>query len=160
MKIAFAAAALVFVASPAIAQQYAANEAYRICPAAQTDEGIRVVKDVCGVLKAPAFDKAGFSSLSELESARSTREHFTASVDEYGQCVSRFINSYRRPGADANSKAPDQAACAHSWAEDQATKAVRDYGHACIAFSNRSMTDGDIEPWSGDCYPSVGKGQG
>ncbi len=160
MKIAFAAAALVFVAGSATAQQYAANEAYMVCPAAQTNEGLRVVEDACGVLKAPTFDKAGFSSLAELESARTTRESFTAKVDEYGQCVTQFINSYRRPGADANSKAPDQAACAHSWAEDQATKAVRDYGRACVAFSNRSMTDSTIKPWSGECYPSAGKGQG
>ena len=62
--------------------------------------------------------------------------------------------------APADSPAPDQAACAHSWAEDQATQAVRDFGKACVNFSNRSMMDRAIAPWSGDCYPSADNGRG
>ncbi|MEZ5946392.1 MAG: hypothetical protein R3C13_04330 [Hyphomonas sp.] len=144
-------------ALPAGAQQYASHGDYdyRVCQPAMTDQGKRVVEDACGVLRAPSFTGARFASLSELESARAEREAFTDQVDTYGACVSAFINSYRRPGAPADSPAPDQAACAHSWAEDQATQAVRDFGKACVDFSNRSMVDRSLSPWSGECYPVV-----
>ena len=155
MKIALAALAVSLVAGTATAQQYASADGYRVCPTAQTQQGIDVVRENCGSLKPPEFSAASFSSLSELKSAEAVRIAFEASVSDYGSCVSQFINSYRRPGADANSTAPDQAACAHAWAEDQATEVVRDYGRACVEFSNRSMTDSTIEPWSGACYPAV-----
>ncbi|MCA8900993.1 MAG: hypothetical protein KDA53_07045 [Hyphomonas sp.] len=154
------AAALALAALPASAQQFAAYDGYRVCQKAMTDAGIRVVAEACGVLKTPDFSGAEFSSLTDLESARDTREAFTQQVDTYGACVSAFIDSYRRPGAPADSPAPDQAACAHSWAEDQATQAVRDFGKACVNFSNRSMMDRAIAPWSGDCYPSADNGRG
>ncbi|MEZ5997141.1 MAG: hypothetical protein R3B98_00410 [Hyphomonas sp.] len=147
-------------AMPAGAQQYASHDDYRVCQAALTDQGKRVVANDCGVLKAPDFAGAHFDSLSDLETARAAREAFTAEVDTYGACVSAFIDSYRRPGAPADSPAPDQAACAHSWAEDQATQAVREFGKACIDFSNRSMTDRTLTPWSGECYPAVSSGRG
>lgn len=161
MKIAFAALAITMTAGTASAQQYAAADGYRVCPQAQTLQGVKVVEDTCGSLERPNFSDSSFGSLSELKSAEARREAFTTKVSDYGACVTRFINSYRRPGADANSKAPDQAACAHAWAQDQATEVVREYGRACIEFSNRSMRDSEIEPWSGTCYPSVkGSGRG
>ncbi len=160
MKIALVALALAFGGGAATAQQYASADGYRVCPQAQTIEGLDVVREACGSLKTPQFRDASFSSLSELKMAEGERIAFEAQVSDYGACVTRFINSYRRPGADANSKAPDQAACAHAWAEDQATQMVRDYGRACVDFSNRSMMDSTIQPWSGACYPSVGSERG
>ena len=161
MKIALAALAMTFATGTAAAQQFAAADGYRVCPQAQTIQGIDVVRQACGSLKPPSFSSASFSSLSELKAAEAEREAFEVKVAEYGSCVTSFINSYRRPGADANSQAPDQAACAHAWAQDQATEVVRDYGRACVDFSNRSMVDSSIEPWSGACYPAVaGSGRG
>lgn len=160
MKTALAALVLAFGAGTASAQQYAAADGYRTCPAAQTTLGINVVEDQCGTLSPPSFSSASFASLAELERAQAARDSFNAQVVEYGNCVSRFIDSYRRPGADANSTAPDEAACAHSWAQDQVVQTVRDYGRACIDFSNRSMTDRTIEPWSGACYPAVNSQNG
>ena len=160
MKTALIALIITGSASVASAQQYAANHQFMTCPQAQTEEGLEVVQASCGTITRPDFSHLTISSLSDLEAARLQREDFNRKVDEYGTCISQFINSYRRPGAPADSKAPDQAACAHAWAEDQATQTVREYGRACIAFSDRSMIDSSIEPWSGECYPAVGSGQG
>lgn len=155
MKSALATLTLTLFVGTAAAQQYASADGYRTCPPAQTTEGLSVVESTCGTLTPPTFSSASFNSLAELETAAAARDAFTTEVAEYGACVSRFIDSYRRPGADANSTAPDKAACAHSWAQDQIVQATRDYGRACIDFSNRSMVDRTIEPWSGACYPAV-----
>jgi hypothetical protein len=160
MKIALSALTLILCAGTATAQQFASADGYRTCPQAQTNQGLSVVEDTCGKLIPPSFSSVSFNSLTELQNAAETRDAFTQRVSEYGNCVSRFIDSYRRPGADANSKAPDQAACAHSWAQDQIVQTTRDYGRACIDFSNRSMMDSTIEPWSGSCYPSAGSQNG
>jgi hypothetical protein len=161
-KLAMAALSIACLAPAASAQQYAAygSSSYRVCPVSQTTEGLSVVQQQCGDLRRPDFTAISFSSVAELEAARIKREAFTTEVSAYNRCVSAFINAFRRPGAPADSAAPDQAACAHSWAEDQATQSVREYGKACIEFSNRSMIDAALQPWSGECYPSLGKNQG
>lgn len=156
MKSVISGLAIVLAASTATAQQFASADDYRTCPPAATAEGIDVVRNQCGALTPPRFAETRFSSLTELRAAEAERDAFTVAVDAYGNCVTAFINSYRRPGADANSTAPDKAACAHSWAQDQISQSIMDYGRACIDFSNRSMTDTSIAPWSGSCYPSLG----
>lgn len=160
MKSTFLAVCLFAAAGSASAQQYASNNGYRVCTVPQTTQGLSVVEDKCGRLARPDFSNAEFDSLGELEAARLKRETFSGDVDGYSRCVSSFINSYRRPGAPADSQAPDQAACAHSWAEDQATQTVREYGKACIEYSNKSMMDAKIQPWSGECYPTTGNDRG
>ena len=135
-------------------------QGFTTCPQSETEIGLDVVEATCGSLLRPNFSSLDISSLSQLEAAQLKRETFNQDVVSYGTCITTFINSYRRPGAPADSKAPDQAACAHAWAEDQATQTVREFGRACIAFSDRSMIDGAIEPWSGACYPELGSGQG
>ncbi len=160
MKSTFLAICLFAAAGTASAQQYASNSGYRVCSAPQTTEGLTVVSDQCGRLARPDFSNAKFGSLSELEAARIKRESFSGDVSDYNRCVSSFINSFRRPGAPADSTAPDKAACAHSWAQDQATQAVREYGKACIDYSNKSMMDAKIQPWSGECYPTSGNDRG
>jgi len=154
MKSALAAIIFISGAASASAQVYAAND-YRTCPQPQTQKGLTVVETACGKLTPPSFTPGTINSLADLQSAQSQRDGFNTSVADYGTCITKFINSYRRPGADATSTAPDEAACAHAWAEDQATEVVRSYGRSCIEFSNRSMTDTSIDPWSGECYPQV-----
>lgn len=158
MKSAILALALVATAPFATAQIADAN-GYTTCAASATDDGLAVVESQCGSIKAkvPSFGAGSFNNLTELQAAMAQRDSFRSDVKEYGVCVTEFINSYRRPGADANSKAPDQAACAHAWAEDQSTQIVRDFGKACIDFSNKSMLDTDIPDYLGnDCYLSAG----
>ncbi len=147
----------LITALPAAAQQFAANakQDYRVCPVAQTERGRAAVAAQCGDIVAPDFAGARFSSSADLEAARLKREAFASQVSTYGRCVTAFINSYRRPGAPADSTAPDEAACAHAWAEDQATQTVRTFGRACVDYSNRSMTDRKLTPWSGACFPSI-----
>jgi hypothetical protein len=150
--------ALAFLAAlPASAQQFAGlgKQEYRVCPVTQTERGRAAVAAQCGDLKAPNFAGASFRSIADLETARLEREAFTSQVSAYGRCVTAFINAYRRPGAPADSTAPDEAACAHAWAEDQATETVRAYGRACIDYSNRSMIDRKLSLWSGACYPAA-----
>lgn len=159
MRTAFAVAILISIAGNGAAQQYASN-VYTVCPANQTEQGRQVVEATCGEITRPRIVQGSINSLTDLQSAQAKRDAFTQQVTDYGVCITNFINSYRRPGADATSTAPDEAACAHAWAEDQVTQSVMEYGQACIEFSNRSMTDTSIEPWSGACYPSVGNGQG
>ena len=109
----------------------------------------------------PDFANMTIADMTELKDAMAKRDGFRAEVAEYGVCVTKFINSYRRPGADANSQAPDQAACAHAWAEDQSTQIVRDFGKACINFSNQTMMDAEMPDYLGnDCYLSAGSGRG
>jgi hypothetical protein len=160
MKFALAALVIAVGASSASAQQFAANHEFMTCAQSQTEVGLDVVRTECGTISRPNFSSLAISSLSDLETAKSQRESFNLQVADYGTCITQFINSYRRPGAPADSKAPDQAACAHAWAEDQATQTVREFGRACIAFSDKSMIDSAIEPWSGACYPSAGSGRG
>ncbi|WP_340692125.1 hypothetical protein [Hyphomonas sp.] len=159
MRIFLAALAFATAAAPCVAQQYAANDGYRVCAAEQTEQGRAVVRTACGDVQRLDMP-AALTSLADLESARAARESFTREIDTYATCVSDFIGSYRRPGGDAASLAPDQAACAHSWAEEQATEAVRAFGRACIDFSNRSMMDSRLSPWSGECYPPVSGDKG
>lgn len=157
MKSVLATLVLVSSAATVSAQQYAAND-YRVCPQPQTQKGLAVVESVCGAVTRPDFTPGSIGSLSELQSAEAERDGFKQRVADYGTCINEFINSYRRPGADASSSAPDEAACAHAWAEDQVTQSVLEYGRTCIEFSNLSITDADIEPWSGSCYPDVSGG--
>lgn len=154
MKSALAALLMMSGAASAHAQVYAAND-YRVCPQPQTQKGISVVENACGKLTRPDFTPGTIGSLDELKSAEASRDAFRQDVADYGTCITNFINSYRRPGADATSTAPDEAACAHAWAEDQVTEVVRDYGRTCIEFSNRSIVDSNIEPWSGACHPTA-----
>jgi len=147
--------ALGMVAAPAFAQQYASSDGYRVCAGPQTQQGQNAVRQTCGDMPAATLGSASFASLDELEAARRQSAAYTQTVDIYAACVSNFIDAERRPGASAESLAPDQAACAHSWAEEQATEAVRAFGRACVDFSNRSMTDASLTPWSGACYPAL-----
>ena len=155
MKTLLATFVLASTALTASAQQYAAND-YRVCPQPQTQQGLIVVENVCGKITRPDFTSRQITSLAALQSAQSERDAFKQQVADYGVCVNEFINSYRRPGADASSSAPDEAACAHAWAEDQVTQSVMEFGRSCIDFANHSITDPDIEPWDGACYPDVG----
>lgn len=159
MKSALAAILFLSGAASASAQVYAANE-YRTCPQPQTQKGLSVVESVCGKVVRPDFTPGTISSLASLQSAKAERDGFKTRVADYGTCITDFINSYRRPGADASSTSPDEAACAHAWAEDQVTQSVVEYGRACVEFSNRSMRDTNIEPWSGRCYPKVSEAGG
>lgn len=161
MKTAFFALALAVSAPMATAQQIAAADGYTTCPASATTDGLEVVKDKCGALSTPDFANMSITNMTELRTAMAKRDGFRTDVKDYGVCVTNFINSYRRPGADANSKAPDQAACAHAWAEDQSTQIVRDFGKACIEYSNKTMMDSDLEDYLGnDCYLTAGTGNG
>ena len=161
MKYGILALTLAASAPLANAQQIAAANGYTTCPASATEDGIAVVKEQCGALISPDFANMSITNMTELRTAMAKRDGFRSDVKDYGVCVTAFINSYRRPGADANSKAPDQAACAHAWAEDQSTQIVRDFGKACIEFSNKTMMDAEMEDYLGnDCYLSAGTGNG
>jgi len=147
-------AAFSILASGAWAQTVASN-GFRVCPPEQTADGLKVVEDTCGSIQRPDFTGSKFSSLSDLQAAMAQRDAFRAKAQSYSECVNLFVESYRRPGAPADSTAPDQAACAHAWAQDLATASVREFGRACIAFADRSIIDKDIEPYEGACYLSA-----
>ena len=135
-----------------ISQFAAAAEDYRVCPAEQTAVGIATVQEQCGDLIKPDFGADEETTVSDIQSMSDERDAFRQDVVEYGQCVTAFINSYRRPGADATSTAPDEAACAHAWAEDQATESIREFGRMCFAFNDNALVYG--EPgFTGSCYP-------
>ncbi|MDJ0919631.1 MAG: hypothetical protein QNI84_00770 [Henriciella sp.] len=160
MKTLIFAFALLGAAGTASAQQYAASDGYRVCATAATTAGIEAARAACGAVTAPDFSTLQINSESELKTLEQRRDGFRVEVQSYGQCVTQLINSYRRPGAPADSPVPDQAACAHSWAEDQATQIVRQFGKACIDYSNRSMMSPDLPPYDGACYPSAGNARG
>ena len=149
----------LIVSLPVSAQQYASAGEYKTCSAAQTRLGMDAVRDRCGTLIKPSVS-ATLNSEAELNAALAGRDAFQASVDAYGGCVTEFINSFRRPGADANSTTPDEAACAHAWAEDAVTQTVLEVGRACVDYSNRSVLDPELVDFSGACYPDFGSDRG
>ena len=158
MKILFSALALA-VALPASAQQFASAGDYRTCSPAQTSAGLEAVRQSCGTLTRPTISTQ-FGSYDELQRALAQRQAFRQQVDAYGVCVTNFINSFRRPGADANSLKPDEAACAHAWAQDAVTQTVMEVGRACIDYADRSMMSSDLVTYDGACYPDFGTDRG
>jgi len=155
MRSLLSALALASLAAPCLAQVSTASDGYRVCAPEQTAQGRAIVRQACGDLVPPEAPAPYFTSLDALESARAVREAYVARITAYTACVSDFIETHHQPGAPATSLAPDQAACAHSWAEDEATQAVREFGRACIDFSNRTVMDSRLTPWSGECYPAM-----
>ena len=137
----------------------ASADQYRTCPFNQTQIGIETVRESCGSLTKPDFDVEGQTSLSDLKTLQRQRDRFRDDVRDYGQCVTAFINTYRRPGADANSTAPDEAACAHAWAEEQLTESIREFGRSCYAFNDDANIHGK-PAFNGSCYPSFGSAGG
>jgi len=158
MKLFLSAMALA-VALPASAQQFASAGDYRTCSPAQTNAGLEAVRQACGTLTKPVIS-AQFGSYDELQAALAQRTTFRQQVDDYGDCVTEFINSFRRPGADANSTKPDEAACAHAWAQDAVTQTVMEVGRACIDYADRSMMSSDLVTYDGACYPDFGSDRG
>lgn len=129
------------------------SDDYRVCPASQTQTGIETVREACGTIDRPVFETREDATLDEMGQMGEARDSFRSEVAAYSQCVTAFINSYRRPGADASSTAPDEAACAHSWAQDQLTESIREFGRACYAFNDQAMISGE-EQFAGSCYPT------
>lgn len=152
MKIKAIVIGMLMTASSATAQQMASAEDYRVCPPSQTQTGLETVRQQCGSLSAPDMKVDGIASLDQIASLSTKKDSFQSEVSAYGACVTSFINSYRRPGADANSTAPDEAACAHAWAEDQLTKANREFMFTCIAYQDQAAIKGEPE-FQGSCYP-------
>lgn len=134
----------------------AAAEDYRVCPPSQTATGIETVKEQCGDISKPDFGIEGQTTLGDIQTMKAERDAFRQDVVEYGKCVTAFINSYRRPGADASSTAPDEAACAHAWAEDQVTESIREFGRTCYAFNDAALVKGE-QGFTGSCYPEFGE---
>lgn len=159
MKVRTAFVALALTVYSAAAAGSASADGYRMCPKNQTAVGIKTVRPVCGSLKKPNFRIEGQATLADITTLQRQRDEFRADVKAYGQCVTQFINSYRRPGADANSTAPDEAACAHAWAEEQLTESIREFGRSCYAFNDRANIKG-APSFKGSCYPSFGGANG
>ena len=139
-----------------VAPLTASAEDYRVCPAEQTAIGIETVKEKCGDISKPDLGVEGQTTLSDLRTMKEKRDAFRQEVTDYGTCVTEFINSYRRPGADATSTKPDEAACAHSWAQDQVTETIREFGRTCFAFNDAALVKGE-QGFTGACYPTFGE---
>ena len=155
MNIRKAGLTLLAMTSVCVSSLAASAEDYRVCPFKQTEIGIETVKEKCGDISRPEFEVEGQTTLEDIKTMQAKRDAFQAEVKAYGQCVTSFINSYRRPGADASSTAPDEAACAHAWAEDQVTESIREFGRTCFAFNDTALMKG--EPgFEGSCYPDFG----
>ena len=149
------AALLLLSGLPAAADPVEAAGDYRVCTPEASTAGRWVVKEACGTLAIPDFTGVEFQSTDELDAGRILRDAFLREVETYSACVSDFITAWQQPGMPADSEDPDKAACAHSWAEDQATEAVRGFGRACVDFANRSVMDIRLKPYEGPCYPAV-----
>jgi hypothetical protein len=154
------AIALFLSALPAGADPPQAAGDYRTCAPEVSELGRGAVAEACGTLAVPDFTGVQFQSAEELESGRMLRDQFLGEVEAYGRCISVLIDASSRPGIPAAVRSADQAACAHSWAEDQATDVVRRYGQACVDYANRSVMDYRLLPYDGPCYPVVEEGEG
>lgn len=150
MRLAILIASLL-TALPAAAEPVQAAGHYRTCAPEISETGRGLVAKSCGTLAVPDFSGVEFQSAGEMDDARSLRDGFLLGVKVYGRCVSDFIAAE----ASAGSAAADQAACAHSWAEDKATDVIRSFGQACIAYANRSVMDMRLPVYDGPCYPET-----
>jgi hypothetical protein len=155
MKVKTALVAFALSAYSVSVAGIASADGYKTCPKKQTAVGLKTVRATCGALNKPNFRVDGRATLADIATLQRERDEFRVDVKEFGQCVTRFINSYRRPGADANSTAPDEAACAHAWAEEQLTESIREFGRSCYAFNDRANIKG-APSFNGSCYPSFG----
>ena len=153
MRLAILIASLL-TALPAAAEPVQAAGDYRTCAPETSEAGRGLVAKSCGTLAVPDFTGVEFQSAGEMEDARSLRDGFLLGVKVYGRCVSDFISARQQPGEPAGLEA-DQAACAHSWAEDKATDVIRGFGQACIAYANRSVMDMRLPAYDGPCYPEA-----
>ncbi len=157
MRLAILATCLI-AALPAAADPVQAAGDYRTCAPEISEQGRGLVAKTCGTLAVPDFSGVEFQSPGEMEEARSLRDGYLLGMKVYGRCVSDFILARQQPDASADSgaadsPAADQAACAHSWAEDKATDVIRSFGQACIAYANRSVMDMRLPVYEGPCYP-------
>jgi hypothetical protein len=150
MRLAILFASLL-TALPAAAEPVQAAGDYRTCAPEASQAGRGLVAKSCGTLAVPDFSGVEFQSAGEMEDARSLRDGFLLGVKVYGRCVSDFITAQ----VSAEGPAADQAACAHSWAEDKATEVIRGFGQACIAYANRSVMDMRLPVYEGPCYPEA-----
>lgn len=144
----------LLAAQPAAAEPVQAAGGYRTCAPETSEAGRGLVAKSCGTLAVPDFSGVEFQSAGEMEDARSLRDGFLLGVKVYGRCVSDYIATRQEPGVPAGPEA-DQAACAHSWAEDKATEVTRSFGQACIAYANRSVMDIRLPVYDGSCYPEA-----
>ena len=142
-------------ALPAVAEPVDAAGDYRTCTPEMSEAGRGLVAKTCGTLAVPDFSGVEFQSAGEMEDARSLRDGLLLGVRVYGRCVSDFITAQQQSDTSADSQAADQAACAHSWAENKATEAIRGFGQACIAYANRSVMDMRLPVYEGLCYPET-----
>ena len=152
MRLAILIAGLL-TALPAVAEPVQAAGDYRTCAPEISEAGRGLVAKTCGTLAVPDFSGVEFQSAGEMEDARSLRDGFLLGVKVYGRCVSEFIMAQQQSDTSAGSQAADKAACAHAWAEDKATEAIRGFGQACIAYANRSVMDMRLPVYEGPCYP-------
>ena len=152
MRLAIAVSCLL-AALPAAADPVEAAGNYRTCAPEISELGRGLVAKTCGTLAVPDFSNVEFQSAGEMEDARSLRDGFLLGVRVYGRCVSDFIAAQQQPGVSAGSHAADEAACAHSWAEDKATEVIRSFGQSCIVFADRSVMDMRLPVYDGPCYP-------
>ncbi len=142
-------------ALPAVAEPVAPAGDYRICAPGMSEAGRGLVAKTCGTLAVPDFSGVEFQSAGEMEDARSLRDGLLLGVKVYGRCVSDFIMAQQQSDASAGSQAADKAACAHAWAEDKATEAIRGFGQTCIAYANRSVMDMRLPVYEGPCFPET-----
>jgi len=126
---------------------------FRVCTAEASQRGLSVVAEACGLLAVPDFSGVQFQSADDLATGTAMRDAFLGEVAAYGQCVSELITSRLENDDVADGFDANAAACAHAWAEDQATQVVRSYGQACIAYADRSIIDIRLTPYEGPCYP-------
>ena len=148
-------AALLLAALPAAADPVRMAGSYRTCAPEASEQGRGVVAEACGTLAVPDFTGVEFQSAKELEAGRILRDAFLRDVETYGTCVSELITSRLQHEGPDDGYDADKAACAHSWAEDEATETVRGFGKACIDFANRSVMDIRLTPYEGACYPAT-----
>lgn len=147
------AAALLLAGLTAAADPVQPAGDFRICTADASQRGLSVVAEACGLLAVPDFSGVEFQSADDLTAGAAMRDAFLGEVAAYGQCVSELITSRLQHEDVADGYDADEAACAHAWAEDQATQVVRSYGQACIAYADRSIIDIRLPVYDGPCYP-------
>ena len=146
-------ATCLLAALPAAADPVKMAGSYRTCTPEASEQGRGVVAGTCGMLAVPDFTGVAFQSAEDLANGAAMRDAFLQQVETYGQCVSELITSRLQHEDVADGFDADAAACAHAWAEDQATQVVRGYGQACLAYADRSIVDIRLTAYDGPCYP-------
>ena len=125
---------------------------YVQCRSEDTKFGRVAVAQSCDRLETPPEYVPEVFSLERITALRARLNAFDQDVVAYRRCTSDYISQFRQEGYDATSRRAYEAACAHSWAEVELTKAAANYARACYHYNDHAPGQ-NLPAYDSNCRP-------